>query len=52
MRATVTRDHIMTTSFAHTLTPIIGGSTGMCLERSSASPAFGTAALYMCNGTP
>lgn len=32
MRATVTRDHIMTTSFANTLTLIIGGSSGMGFE--------------------
>jgi hypothetical protein len=36
MLATVTRDHIMTTSFGNTLTLIIGGSSGMGLERSNA----------------
>jgi hypothetical protein len=51
MLATVTRNHIIT-SLAHTLTLAIGGSSGLDLERSSAQPAFGIAALYMCNGTP
>jgi hypothetical protein len=51
MLATVTRNHIIT-SLAHTLTLAIGDSSGMSPREEHRLAAFGTAALYICNGTP